>query len=139
MELLSLSGDALEWKGRPTEMPPFPRTGVYLATTGEKKCCLSVRASPREGESRFVEGAEVPVLGAIAHTVIPFEADADYGEYHGGQARVTELYIPLLMLATLAALVEGLLGASKIRSAAGRASSSHMGTHKLLHILGRRV
>jgi hypothetical protein len=115
-QLLSLSGDALEWKGRPTEMPAFPRTGVYLATTGDQKCCISVRASPREGEYRFVEGSNVPILGSISHTVVPFDAQENYAQYHAGQARVTELYIPLLLLATLAVLVEGLLGAAKVRS-----------------------
>jgi hypothetical protein len=116
MELLSLSGDALEWKGRPTEMPSFPRTGVYLATAGDRKSCLSVRASPQEGDWRFVEGSTVPVLGPVAHTVVPFELEADYAKYHAGQARVTELYVPLLVLATLALLIEGLLSAARVRS-----------------------
>jgi len=115
-ELVSLSGDALEWKGRPTELPPFPRSGVYLVTAGDRKCCLAVRASPQEGEYRFVEGSHVPVLGLVPHTVVPFDTNANYAQYHTGQARVTELYIPLLLLATLAVLGEGLLGASRVRS-----------------------
>jgi hypothetical protein len=120
MQLVSLSGDALEWKGRPTEMPGFPRTGVYLATTGSRKYCISVRASPKEGERRFVDGSRVALVGSIAHTIIPFEAQANYAQYHAGQARVRELYIPLLLLATLAALIEGLLGAARVRSRGAR-------------------
>ncbi len=116
VELLSLSGDALEWKGRPTELPAFPRTGVYLATMGDRKSCLAVRASPREGEWQFVEGTSVPILGPVAHTIVPFDAQADYSKYHVGQARVTELYVPLLVLATLALLIEGLLSAARVRS-----------------------
>ncbi len=116
VELLSLSGDALEWKGRPTELPAFPRTGVYLATMGDRKSCLAVRASPKEGDWQFVEGTSVPILGPVAHTVVPFEAQADYAKYHAGQARVTELYVPLLVLATIALLLEGLLGAARVRS-----------------------
>ncbi len=116
IELLSLSGDALEWKGRPTELPAFPRTGVYLATAGDRKSCLSVRTSPREGDWRFVEGSRVPILGPVAHTVVPFETQTDYAKYHVGQARVTELYVPLLVLATLALLIEGLLSAVRVRS-----------------------
>jgi len=114
-ELLSLSGDALEWKGHATEMPAFPRTGVYLATTGSEKYCISVRASPKEGEYRFVEGSHVPILAAAAHTVMPFAADTDYAQYHAGQARAVPLYIPTLLLLTLVMLLEGLLGASGIR------------------------
>jgi hypothetical protein len=114
-ELLSLSGDALEWKGHAAEMPAFPRTGVYLATAGSEKYCISVRASPKEGECRFVEGSPVPILASAAHTVIPFAADEDYTQYHAGQARAVELYIPMLLLLTLVVLFEGLLGASGIR------------------------
>ena len=114
-ELLSLSGDALEWKGPATEMPAFPRTGVYLATAGSEKYCISVRASPKEGEYRFVEGSHVPILASASHTVAPFATDADYTLYHAGQARAVELYIPLLLLLTLVVLFEGLLGASGVR------------------------
>lgn len=114
-ELLSLSGDALEWKGLATEMPPFPRTGVYLATAGGEKYCISVRASPKEDEYRFVEGSHVPILTSAAHTVIPFAPDEDYTQYHAGQARTVELYIPMLLFLTLVVLFEGLLGASGIR------------------------
>jgi hypothetical protein len=114
-ELLSLSGDALEWKGHATEMPAFPRTGVYLATAGNEKYCISVRASPKEGEHRFVEGSHVPILASASHTVIPFAADEDYTQYHAGQARAVELYTPMLLLLTLVVLFEGLLGASGIR------------------------
>ena len=114
-ELLSLSGDALEWKGPAAEMPAFPRTGVYLATAGSGKYCISVRASPKEGEFRFVEGSHVPILASAAHTVVSFAADEDYTQYHAGQARAVELYIPALLLLTLVVLCEGLLGASGIR------------------------
>ncbi len=114
-ELLSLSGDALEWRGPAAEMPAFPRTGVYLATTGNEKYCISVRASPKEGEYRFVEGPHVPILASASHTVVPFAADEDYTQYHAGQARAVELYIPTLLLLTLVVLFEGLLGASGIR------------------------
>jgi hypothetical protein len=114
-ELLSLTGDALEWKGPAAEMPAFPRTGVYLATAGGEKYCISVRASPKEGEYQFVGGSRVPILASTAHTVIPFAADEDYTQYHAGQARAVPLYIPTLLLLTLVVLCEGLLGASGIR------------------------
>jgi hypothetical protein len=119
MELLSLSGDALEWKGRAADMPAFPRTGVYLATTGNEKCCISVRAAPKEGEYRFVEGSHVPILASATHTVVPFTADEDYTQYHAGQARAAELYIPTLLLLTLVVFFEGLLGAAGVRRSRG--------------------
>lgn len=116
MGLLSLAGDSLDWKGRATELPSFPRTGVYLATAGAQKCCLAVRAAPAEGDWRFLDGAAVPILGPVAHTVVAFDANGDYTKYHAGQARVTDLYVPLLVLATLALFLEGLLSAARVRS-----------------------
>jgi len=74
-----------------------------------------VRASPKEGEYRFVEGSHVPILASASHTVIPFAADEDYTQYHASQARAVELYTPLLLLLTLVVLFEGLLGASGVR------------------------
>ena len=115
-QILSLTGDALEWKGRSNEVPAFPRTGVYLMTAGADKCCVSVRASDKEGERLFIEGSTVPVLGPIGHTVVSFDPDADYSQYHAGQARAVEMYIPMLLLLMLAMLFEGLLGASRFRS-----------------------
>jgi hypothetical protein len=138
-QIVSLSGDALEWKGRPTDLPAFPRTGVYLATTGNQKCCLAVRSSSREGELGFVESTSVPALGPISHTVLPFDAQTNYTQYHAGQARVRELYVPLLLLATLAVLVEGLLGAARVRS--GRVCRAHLPLvgAKLYKLLRRQV
>jgi hypothetical protein len=115
-QIVSLAGEALEWKGPGRDMPAFPRTGVFLATTGSDKCCISVRASDKEGRRQFVESSGVPILGPIAHTVVAFDVNADYAQYHAGQARAVELYIPSLLLLTLAVLLEGLLGASRVRS-----------------------
>jgi len=115
IEVLSLVGDALEWKGPPDKMPTFPRTGVYLLTTDGERQCVSVRASDREGQYRFVEDSAVAMLGPMAHTVVSFEPDADYEQYHEGQARAMQLYIPLLLLMALAAVFEGFLGAPRKR------------------------
>lgn len=142
IEVLSLSGDALEWKGHSTELPAFPRAGVFLARTGDEKRCLSVRASPREGEYHFVEGSTVPVARSVPQTVVPFGPEEDYGQYHAGQARVIEMYIPLLLLLTLVLFMEGLLGASRVRSMARQVpspaqSGDRTGSRGLPMLLGR--
>ncbi len=142
MEVLSLSGDTLEWKGHPIELPGFPRTGVFLATTGDERRCLSVRAAPKEGESQFVEGATVPIARSVPHTVMPFGPEEDYGRYHAGQTRVIETYIPLLLLLTLVLFVEGLLGASRVRSTTRQLpspaqSGDRAGSRVLAMLLGR--
>jgi hypothetical protein len=117
IEILSLVGDSMDWKGKEQEIPSFPRTGVYLVTAGDKKYCISVRASDKEGLEQFVEGSEVPALGQIAHKILPFDETADFEQYHKGQARSVELFLPLLLLTTLALLAEGWLGAPRLSRA----------------------
>ncbi|MFB0552547.1 MAG: BatA and WFA domain-containing protein [Phycisphaerae bacterium] len=117
VEVLSLVGDSMDWKGKEQEIPAFPRTGVYLVTAGDNKYCISVRASEKEGLEKFVEGSEVPALGQIAHKILPYDEAVDFEQYHKGQARSVELFLFLLLLATLALLAEGWLGAPRLSRA----------------------
>jgi hypothetical protein len=114
VEIISLVGDAMDWKGKEQEIPAFPRAGVYLAKTGNNKFCISVRASEKEGLEEFVEGSQVPAMGRIAHKILPYNETEDFEQHHKGQARAIELYLFLLLLATLALLAEGWLGAPKL-------------------------
>ena len=117
VEVLSLVGDSMDWKGKEQEIPAFPRPGVYLITAGDNKYCISVRASEKEGLEKFVEGSEVPALGQIAHQILPYDEAVDFEQYHKGQARSVELFLFLLLLATLALLAEGWLGAPRLSRA----------------------
>jgi hypothetical protein len=123
VEILSLVGDSMNWRGREQEIPAFARTGVYVLTAGDKKYCISVRASETEGVERFVEGSEVAALGQIENAILPFDEDEDFGQYHSEQAKSVELFLPFLLLATLALLAEGWLGAPRA-SKAGREQSA---------------
>jgi hypothetical protein len=118
VEVLSLVGDPMDWKGKEQQIPGFPRAGVYLVTAGDNKYCLSVRASEKEGLERFVEGPELPALGQIEHQILPYDEAGDFRQYHKGQARSVELFLLLLLLATLALLAEGWLGAPRMSRAA---------------------
>ncbi len=117
VEVLSLVGDSIDWKGEEREIPAFPRTGVYLVTAGDNKYCISVRASEKEGLAKYIEGPEVPALGQIAHQILPYDEAVDFDQYHKGQARSVELFLFLLLLATLALLAEGWLGAPRMSRA----------------------
>ncbi|MFH1883143.1 MAG: BatA and WFA domain-containing protein [Planctomycetota bacterium] len=117
VEVLSLVGDSMDWKGKEQEIPAFPRAGVYLVTAGDNKYCISVRASEKEGLEKFVEGSEVPAMGQIAHQILPYDEAVDFEQYHKGQARSVEMFLFLLLLATLALLAEGWLGAPRLSRA----------------------
>jgi len=117
VEVLSLVGDSMDFKGKEQEIPAFPRAGVYLVTAGDNKYCISVRASEKEGLEKFIEGSEVPAMGQIAHQILPYDEAVDFEQYHKGQARSVELFLFLLLLATLALLAEGWLGAPRLSKA----------------------
>ncbi len=110
VEILSLVGDPIDWKGKEQEIPAFPKAGVYLIKTANNKYCVSVRASEKEGLDEFVEGSEVPAMSRIVHKILPYDEVEDFEQYHKGQARAIELYLLLLLLVTLALLAEGWLG-----------------------------
>ncbi|MFQ6034221.1 MAG: BatA domain-containing protein [Sedimentisphaerales bacterium] len=110
VEILSLVGDPMDFKGKESEIPAFPLAGVYSVKADGGKYCISVRASEKEGLEEFVEGSQVPAMGQIAHKILPYDEEESFEQYHTGQARAMELYLSLLLLATLVLLAEGWLG-----------------------------
>jgi len=108
-EFLSLTGDAIEWKGPANEMPAFSKSGVYLVKSGDKEYCVSVRSSDKEGLTQFVTGSQIPDLARIKHEIVDYDPAEGFEKYHHGQSRTLNLFLPLLLLATLALLVEGWL------------------------------
>jgi hypothetical protein len=110
VEILSLVGDSIDWKGAAHEIPLFAKAGVYLLKANDSTYCVSVRASAKEGLQEFVESSHVPIMGRATHNVSSYSETQDYGHYHAGQTRTVDLYVFLLLLATLALLAEGWLG-----------------------------
>jgi hypothetical protein len=115
VEVLSLAGEAIEWKGRASETPAFSKPGVYLLQSGEREYCVSVRSSDKEGLTQFVKGSQVSALGGVTHEIVDYDSAEGFEKYHYGQSRTFELFLPLILLATLALLVEGWL-ANPIRA-----------------------
>ncbi|TKJ33413.1 MAG: hypothetical protein CEE38_20635 [Planctomycetes bacterium B3_Pla] len=109
VEVLSLTGEAIEWKGRANETPAFSKPGVYLLQSGDREYCVSVRSSDKEGLTQFVKGSQVSALGGVTHEIVDYDPAEGFEKYHYGQSRTFELFLPLILLATLALLVEGWL------------------------------
>ena len=109
LDIVSLSGDATEWKQQGGEAPVFSRPGVYLVKAGEKEYCICVRSSEKEGLTQFLGGSRVPALERITHTVVDYDPTDNFQKYNYGQIRTFGLFLPLLLLATLAMLAEGWL------------------------------
>jgi len=124
IEIVSLIGDALEWNGRPDQLPVLAKAGVYLINSEDQKYPVSVRASEAEGVHAFVEGTVVSAMGPVAHTVTTLQSEFDVAQFHRHQARALDLFLPLLLLATLALFIEGILGAPRtLRRRQGQAIS----------------
>ena len=117
LEVLSLVGDPIDFSGRMNEMPAFPKSGVYLIRSPDKEQCVSVRSSEKEGVEKFLKGSQSPALAQIAHTIVDYDPTEGLQKYHYGQSRTVELYLPVVLLATLALLAEGWL-ANPIRARA---------------------
>jgi len=112
-DVVSLAGEAIEWKGPASEMPAFSKPGVYLAKSGDKEYCVSVRSSDKEGLTQFVTGPQIGGLNRVAHEIVEYNPSAGFAKYHAGQSRTFNMFLPLVLLATLALLVEGWLANPK--------------------------
>ena len=117
VEVTCLTGDETDLKGQAMDMPVFSKSGVYLVKAGNRDFCVSVRSSPKEGLTQFLKGSKVPAMEKITHSVVDYNPADDLQKYHAGQSRTFELFLPLVMLATLALLAEGWL-ANPIRARA---------------------
>jgi von Willebrand factor type A domain/Aerotolerance regulator N-terminal len=109
VELVSLVGEPIDWKGDASDIPAFPRSGVYLLSASGEKHGIAVRPSGKEASFSFITGNNVEALGTVAHVVSPYDGSGDFDEMSGQQAKAINLYLFLLFLAMLALLAEGLL------------------------------
>lgn len=109
LEVLALVGDPVEWENQAGDMPVLTKPGVYQIKAGDKEYCVSVRSSEKEGLTQFVEGSQIPALERITHTVVDYDPADELQKYHYGHSRTFELFLPLVILATLALLAEGWL------------------------------
>ena len=119
VEVTSLVGDETDFKGQAIDMPVFSKSGVYLVKTGNEEYCVSVRSSPKEGLTQFLQGSKVPAMEKITHSIVDYNPADDLQKYHAGLSHTFELFLPLLLLATLALLIEGWL-ANPIRARSER-------------------
>ncbi len=103
LQVQSLGGSPLDWKGTPAQFATLPRSGVYAARGEKETIYVAVRASEKEGRQTFIAGDALPALGSLAYSVKDFS---------GGESLVSEFrrleksfdLSPLLLLLALAAL-----------------------------------
>lgn len=104
IEVQSLGGSPLDWKGRPAQLATLPRSGVYAVRAGNQTSYVAVRSSEKEGRQEFVTGKSLPALGRLAYTVKNFGSPGSLAAEFQRLEKSLDLS-PLLLLLALAALV----------------------------------
>ncbi len=103
LQVQSLGGSPLDWKGTPAQLATLPRSGVYAARSEKETSYIAVRSSEKEGKQNFISSDTLPALGSLAYVVKDFS---------GGESLVSEFrrleksldLSPWLLLLALAAL-----------------------------------
>ena len=115
-------GDIVAWSGRPADLPAIPRAAAGLVQADgpagpddqpRQQWPFAVRGSAAEGIATFLEGNRVPAAGNLEHVVTPLSAADPTTAGRRLTGGTADLFTPVLLLAFLAMVAEGLLGAAR--------------------------
>ncbi len=117
IEIRTVAGAVIEWKGEFNLRPAFPRSGIYAVQSGKQTSRVAVRASDLEAGRKFVTGGSVPALAAVPHTVRVFVDQASLASEAKKMQTSLDLFLPLLLLAFACLAAEGILANQPPRKA----------------------
>jgi len=109
LEVQSLGGSPLDWKGAAGQFSTFPRVGVYALRAGQETRWVAVRSSEKEGRRKFISGDTVAALGNLPYAVEGFSATGNTPSDFRREERSLDLSLPLLLLAFACLALEGWL------------------------------
>jgi len=109
LEVQSLGGSPLDWKGPAGQFTTFPRVGVYALHLGQETRWVGVRSSAKEGRRKFITGNTVAALGNLPYSVDNLSGSQSVRPQFDRQERSLELSLPLLLLAFSCLALEGWL------------------------------
>jgi len=110
VKITTLVGDQVDWSGPRDQVPVLVREGAYIVRVGKREICLSVMPSDTEGGTTFIDGAVVGAMGGIPYSVGDLTDSNKFSAEIARSVTGLELYIPLLLLAIVAFMAEGLVG-----------------------------
>jgi hypothetical protein len=111
MSITTLLGDQIDWFGLRDQAPQLVRGGAYIVSIDGRETCLTVRPSEQEGHSAFIEDSEVGALDGIPYGLQTLTNEDDFRDELEQSLAGTGLFLPLLLLAFVFLIIEGLLGA----------------------------
>jgi hypothetical protein len=103
----TLSGAAQDWSGPSSELPTFPRSGVYGLTTAARALTLGIRSNPAEAAFEEVDTTPVPALAGLDHSVQPDQPVDEMIKADNRFRKSTDFYLPLILLALATLMAEG--------------------------------
>jgi hypothetical protein len=118
LDLSTVIGDPLQAQVSPSRLPVFARSGVYALESPERVWSISVRSADSEGTREMVSGDAIPLLAGIEHRVFDYQSLDDFENQLATGATGTALFLPLLLLALLALLIESWLGSENLKKRA---------------------
>ncbi len=120
MSITTLLGDQVDWFGLRDQAPELVRGGAYIVTIDGRETCLTVLPSEQEGHSAFIEDSEIGALDGIPYGLQTLANEYDFRDELQQSLAGTGLFLPLLLLALVFLIVEGLLGSppAKLRARA---------------------
>lgn len=120
MSITTLLGDQVDWFGLREQAPELVRGGAYIVSMDGREACLTVLPSEQEGRSPFIDDSEVGALAGIPYGMQTLASEDDFRDELQQSLAGTGLFLPLLLLALVFLIIEGLLGSppAKLRARA---------------------
>jgi len=120
MSITTLLGDQVDWFGLREQAPELVRGGAYIVSMDGREACLTVLPSEQEGRSPFIDDSEVGALAGIPYVPQTLASEDDFRDELQQSLAGTGLFLPLLLLALVFLIIEGLLGSppAKLRARA---------------------
>jgi len=87
----------------------FARSGVYILQDEERQYEVAVSCAAAEGVESFLNAGDIQAVQGSRIQLVDLARDTDFSRYHRAGTRGLALFIPLLFLATLVAVLEGLI------------------------------
>ena len=109
VQVQSLGGSPLDWKGRLSQLATLPRSGVYSVRSENETSYVAVRSSDKEGRQQFISADSLPALGKLAYVVKDFSGGDSLVSEFKRLEKSFDLSPLLLLLALLALAAEGWL------------------------------
>ncbi len=116
VSVVSLIGDSMQWQGGRNSLPLFVRSGAYIVKGAGRQQCISVLPAIGEADERYIDVDKIPFMQPGRYFVSDYNPEAQPPAKQFRPVATFSLYLPLLILAMLALILEAMLANSKTQN-----------------------